>query len=329
MADSDSTPPKPPIHWRELHALWPLLILDLLLLFILKRHFDELRGWIIGNVGGVLIAWLLTFLPKATVDSMKDSVANLLKSKSLGRAFKAAIVLVLIASAFVGSVHIIAKDAPAAPVTLHWVEASDSGETVVQSKVLDGLRPHRDFFVPMWPTGRKLAVSTSTHRRTPSLTMYPWSAPSLEYPGNFGAVVSVALLPAPDFLIGAQGNPLMVRVSEAGGQMRTLALDTLTDGSRLGARTVSSVTPPPLSKETRSQWLELLQTEAGDPDTTPAVPVVTAWMTHHRPIRSRRDLVLGDSLRIAVFRGTGDTIASQNVRLDSALSNVIVQRVRQ
>ena len=323
-------PPTEPVapDWRELRALWPLLLLDFGILFILRWHFEAFWEWLIANVALLVGLAVWNFLPEKTIEGAKLALARLLTRRDLARGLYGAVALVLILSFFASSMHVVAKEAPATQVTLYWIEPTDSGDVVVGEKLLDAVRDHQDFFVPLWPTGRKVSLATSTHLRTATMSLYPWSAPFVAYPGSFHSLVSVALLPTPDFLTAAGGDPLMVRISEATGARRTLALDTLTDGWHLRALILSFVSPQPPNAETRQRWIAVIQTAAEDPDTMAAVPIVNGWMKY-RPTRARRDLVIGDSLRIAIFKPPAETLATRSVRLDSAFSDVLMLRERQ
>lgn len=311
---------------REFVVLLPLLVIDVVLFVWLRRHYHV--ALTLGSVNVVfglfLAAW--KFLPDETVKGARLEFTRAMSSRRWSRILWIVFGVILCGSLFFSSVHVEA-DSPSAPVIVYRFDESRGSEDparTLDSVRLDRQNGHRHFHLFTPPTGRRFWLQTSTYRRSAVFSVRPWSAVSLSYPEDFSSVVSLAMLPAANFLTAInRAGALRVVVSSDSSSATKLAEDTIRD---IHGLILSFAQPPPADSAARIRWLRLASSEF-DVDTAAVGAMVNDWM-RYRWMPAGRVLTVGERLRIVVLTTEGDTLSADTLTLSKPLSDVIVHRRR-
>lgn len=291
---------------RELVVLVPFFLLDALLYVWLKRHFHTTLPMtsVTAALGVFLAAW--KFLPEDIIKSTRVAFADLLTSRRLARALWSVLVLSLLLTAFIGTIHIDNESEQSARLYLidTSTEEAENGSTPDSARV-DKHRRHAHFLKFVLPTGRQFQVQSNTQLRSGKLKIWPWSAITLAYPEDFEGSVVLGILLAGNFFSEPAGSyPLRIELTDFAAKT-VLAEDTVTATHSLLA---STTRPSPVDSAIRGRWLRQAATRY-EVDTSEVVAIVNDW-TRPRWARTKRALNSGERLRLHVTTAAGDTLAN-------------------
>jgi hypothetical protein len=307
-------------------ALWPLLLLDLLVGTWIHFHLPTLMQWLATNVvllGGFGLVW--AFLPDETVKDLKARVATGLQSRRLTIALWGLTAAFFVFTLFVSTVRV-TSDALAAPVTVYRVDApggsADTSVHPVDSVRLAKSHDAGSFFVLTTPMGRTLRLRTSPTAEAQPVRVRSWTPVTLMVPDDFAAPFTVAALLAPNFFVNTPGAGtvrIQVRAGGAGGEL--VVDDTIREFKGL---LLAASEPAAPDSSTRQRWL-LAASKSLGVDTAEVVPLVHDWMAT-KWVRTTRPLRAGERLVLTIINAAGDTIARDTCHLTQRVSDVIIRR---
>jgi hypothetical protein len=308
--------------WRELRALWPLLLLVALVVGWTELQFASALSAISASAVVAVVAGILKWLPEKTESSAKLSLANSLKSHTLARRLWKTSAVFALGTLLLGSVRVSVGE-HAGRTRIYKIDASGASaakDVSASAQVLDGKNSTKSFLVGL-PFGRAARFASTNNDVSVVVKSWPWFVPTLSYPDDFQPLPEVAVLPSPNFrLMIGRGKWLRLLVLTDGAPPELLAEDTLKayesrmvvfDSARIANDTLVARWSP-LAKDS----LQL--------DSSLVAPVVDEWLKSRRLVRSTRLLVPGQQVRVALINQKGDTIRSVRTTLTSGLSNVVL-----
>jgi hypothetical protein len=312
--------------WKA--VLWgfiPLLLLSSLVSILVSRHADFIvaSSVVTAALAGVSWAWKLP--GESWPKQVAVVIAQLLSRRGVAIGLWAAIGLAAVASFFVSSLHVTAATAPDRPVWLYRVVESERAPGLavkVDSVELDHLHLHRDFYIVPSST-RRVWLMTSDYQRTAAMTFHPWTSLTLGYKDQFRPDVAVAILPWESFLrYVRKDRPLRIRVEDmASGD--TVASDSLVDSRAMPSLILAFSGASRVPDTVTTRWTRLALPDAGD--SAAAAGVARNWSTPHW-LRPRRDLKIGDRLRILLMKANGDIVALDSLTIGENFTDALLKR---
>jgi hypothetical protein len=309
-------------------GLFPLFLLLALVTFFARWHFDWLWPAISATGVFTVVALFWKWRPEGWTKNLTVKVARALMKRDVALGLYGLNAAVLVASLFVSSVHIKALDPPKPPIWLIRLEEPLNAPAQllrVDSVLLDRSKPHWDFVMrPAW--GKRVSILSSTNLRTADLRIGLWSAPVIAYPDRFDPVVTVSFLPVKKFLpLIAKNRPLRIVVTddESGA---VVAEDTLRDSRQIPSLTLSMVKPLRPDSATQSRWQRMLLPLAPTAADTVHALSFTDWALQPRWLQAKRMIDLGQRLRIAVIKASGEVVGTDTVTLVKRSTDVLVRR---
>ena len=320
-AGAGPEPPSP--GWRELRALWPLLVLMALVVGWTELQFATALSAVLASTAVAAVIAVLKLLPATTEKDAKLDFANSLKSHTLARRLWRTNAVVLFGTLLLGSVRV-RVDEDSSRTRIYPIDpagASTAQDASASARILDGKHATKLFFVGL-PLGRATRFASTSNHVSDVVTSWPWFVPTLVYPEDFRPLPEVAVLLSPHFrtMIG-RGKWLRLLILSHGAPPVVLAEDTLKSfESRMVVFDSARIADDTLA----ARWLPIatdsLHLEA------PLISVVVAeWLTNRRPLRSTRLLVPGQQVRTILINQQNDTIRTVRTTLTSGLSNVVLR----
>jgi hypothetical protein len=310
----------PPLNWRELRALWPLLILLALVITWVNLQFGTLWSLVKTSVAFAVIGALLKFLWPSFADGVRTDFANALRSRKIARALWIATPIFIAASFLVGSARVKAEKVTRA-VAIYRIEANGRAP-VAGRKMLDALHSsQQSFYIPL-PFKKRVLLASTNNEISRALTVYPWAVPSVTYPTDFASLPELAVLLSPNLRpkFGA-GRWLRLVVLRESPSPKVLAEDTLrTFQSRMVVFDTSALS----DDAAKARWLALASDSLSlDAGTAPLV--VDDWLKR-RPLRTSEPLLPDQRIRLILLNQNNDTVKSARVTLTPGLSNVVLHK---
>ncbi len=320
-AGTSPEPPEP--GWRELRALWPLLVLVALAAGWTELQFASARSAISASAVVAAVAAVLKWLPEKTESSAKRDIANTLRSRTLARRLWKTSAVFLLATLLLGTVRV-SVDEHAARTRIYRIApdgASNAKDASASARSLDGKNATTSFFIGL-PFGRPARFASTNNDVSLVVRAWPWRVPALSYPEDFQSLPQLAVLPSPNYrLMIGRGKWLRLLVLSDHTPPDVLAEDTLKAYEpRMVAFDSARITSDTLAMRWRAVAADSLQL-----DTALITSVVHEWLTNRRLVRSTRLLVPGQHVRVLLLNQKNDTIRSVRTTLTSGLSNVVLR----
>ena len=316
------TPEPPAPGWRELRALWPLLLLVALVIGWTELQFASTLTAIGASAVVAVVAGALKWLPASTESSAKLSLANSLKSHTLARQFWKTSAVFLLGTLLLGTVRVSVEE-HAARTRIYRIDPtgeSSAKDASASAQILDGKNATKSYLVGL-PFGRAARFASTNNDVSRVVKSWPWFVPTLSYPDDFQPLPELAVLPSPNLrLMIGRGKWLRLLVLSDGAAPDVLAEDTLTAyESRIVVFDSARIGNDSLTARWRPIAADSLQL-----DTALVTPVVDEWLKGRRLMRSTRLLVPGQQVRVVLINQKSDTIRSVRTTLTSGLSNVVL-----
>jgi len=304
--------------WRELRALWPLLVLLALVVTWTNLQFGSLWSLVKTSGAFVLIGAVLRFLPSSFATGVRADFANALRPQRRAWALWIAIAIFTVASLFLGSAKV-KTDKLTHPVEIYWTDSSGQAPAGGH-KMLDS-NSERSFHIPL-PFAKRVYLASSNNEMSRVLTVYPWKVRSVTYPRDFSTLPELAVLLAPKLrLLLGGGRWLRLVIIREGPSPKILAEDTL---RAFRSRMVVFDTSALLDETVRARWLPIA-TDSLSLDAPNAQLVVEDWL-QRRLLRSSEPLLPDQQIRVVLLNQNNDTIKIARVTLTPGLSNVVLRK---
>lgn len=316
--------PEPPSPgWRELRALWPLLLLMALVVGWTELQFASALSTIMASTALATVIAILKLLPDKTEKDAKLDFANSLKSHTLARRLWRTSAVFLLGTLLLGSVRV-SVDEHAVRTRIYPIDPageSTAKDASASAKILDGKNATKSFLVGL-PLGRAARFATTNNHVSVVVKAWPWFVPALSYPEDFRPLPELAVLLSPNFrLMIGHGKWLRLLVLSDGARPVVLAEDTL---KAFESRMVVFDSARIVNDTLAARWLPIA-TDSLNLDASLIPSVVKEWLNRRRLVRSTRLLVPGQQVRTVLINQQNDTIRNVRTTLTSGLSNVVLR----
>lgn len=321
---AQTAPADKKVEWRELDALWPLLVFLIVLLSWTALQFGTLWSAVTTSAGAAAAFSLIKFIKSSVEDSARRDFLIALQSGRRAKELWRASGAVALASLVVGSVKVNA-DKLTHSVGIYRVELESSNpgaHTRRSPHLLNATSTHQSFHVGL-PFGKSIYLATSNNEMSGPITVYPWVVPEISYPGDFSPLSELAVLLTPTLRSQfGDGRWLLLVITRQGSHPKVLAEDTL---RTLQSRIVVFDTSTISDETARARWLPLARDSLDQPvEPADAELVVADWM-HRQLLRSIDPLLPGQQLRVSLLNQKSETVKKAVITLTSGLSNVVLR----